>query len=281
MVATRAVEASAVERSAESESVGGMPSTRWRWILSGLILWHLWAVVGEPVEFITRLPFNADGSPAGVALNTPVRRYSEFLYMNHGYAFFAPDPGPSHLIDVHVQRPDGAETSVLYPDLESQWPRLLYHRHFMLTEFLNNVHAAPIPAEVKEREPDEMVRRWQASRDQYESIRDSFRRHLAGKAGVPVDQITVDRVEHRAPFVPEYLRDQVRLRDPRLYVNLLDEAMPPEPYPPAAYQPDPVPRENLPVGSPAAVEGSAVDGPAVDDSAGDDSVGDDLQGEQQ
>lgn len=196
-------------------------SRKWRCVISVLVLWHLWAVLGEPVEFITRQPFGLEGSPAGEAFNAPVQPYAEFLYLNHGYAFFAPDPGPSHLMEVTWTDESGELRQELFPDLSKQWPRLLYHRHFMLTEFLHNVHAPQVPEEL-DPASDLSVSQWQASREQYEAIRDSIARHLAGRYGVPFESITVERVEHRQPLVPEYLRGGVRLRDPQLYRTLPD-----------------------------------------------------------
>lgn len=214
-----------------------LPSLRWRWVVSVLIVWQLWAVLGEPVEFMTRVPMSMAGSPAGEAFNRPVKAYSEFTYLNHGYAFFAPDPGPSHLMEVRVANPNGEPLKETFPSLQQQWPRLLYHRHFMLTEFLHNLHAARLPPELRDSTTDE-VADWRAARRQYEAIRDSFRRHVASRVDVDVESISIARIEHRAPFVPEYLLDSVRLRDERLYSELPDEwtplpdeRMPAEPLP--------------------------------------------------
>lgn len=60
------------------------------------------------------------------------------LFLGHGYRFFAPDPGPSHR--VLVRPADPARTEQHFPDRESLWPRLLYHRWFMLSETLWNEH---------------------------------------------------------------------------------------------------------------------------------------------
>jgi len=154
-------------------------------------------------------------------LHAPVQAYSEFAYLNHGYAFFAPDPGPSHLMRVDVaEAPDG-EASMTYPDLSRQWPRLLYHRHFMLTEFLNNVYAPPIPEALEEEvaagDP------WRAERKRYEAVRDSIRRHVQAARQLPeLEAITIERVEHRMPFVDEYLEERIRLNHERLYRTLED-----------------------------------------------------------
>ncbi len=58
------------------------------------------------------------------------------LFLGHGYRFFAPDPGPAHRV---VARVPGSEDVVCsLPDRSRHWPRLLYHRWFMLSETLWN-----------------------------------------------------------------------------------------------------------------------------------------------
>lgn len=63
--------------------------------------------------------------------------YVEATFLNHGYHFFAPDPGPSHLVRYEVVREDGSEVKGYFPDRDQNRPRLMYHRHFMMTEHLN------------------------------------------------------------------------------------------------------------------------------------------------
>lgn len=71
-------------------------------------------------------------APIGRAM----RPVHQSLYLGHGYRFFAPDPGPSHIVMYEIGMP-GDETIVgQFPDAKKQWPRLLYHRWFMLSETL-------------------------------------------------------------------------------------------------------------------------------------------------
>ena len=56
------------------------------------------------------------------------------LYLNHGYRFFAPDPGPSHVLVYEIETADGKKIKGHFPDRENTSPRLLYHRWFMLSE---------------------------------------------------------------------------------------------------------------------------------------------------
>ena len=202
-------------------------STPWRpmWGRMGasvLIIGMLWAIVGRPIEFATRGP--SGPSPASSAFYMPIRGFSEFAYLNHGYAFFAPDPGPSHLFRVRVvsSDPDAIGTDEgerTYPDLERQWPRLLYHRHFMLAEFLHNTYQ---PKGVPESIAGDasMVALWQLERARHEAILASFESHLLKTTGA--EQIELRRFEHRLVGLPEFLAGQRQLNDPSLYFELMD-----------------------------------------------------------
>lgn len=63
------------------------------------------------------------------------------LYLSHGYRFFAPDPGPSHLLIYRLHYPDGEVRERRFPDADRISPRLRYHRWFMLSETLFAEHA--------------------------------------------------------------------------------------------------------------------------------------------
>ncbi len=65
--------------------------------------------------------------------------YVDIAFLNHGYHFFAPEPGPSHLIRYELQLDDGKLVTGQFPDPQLHSPRLLYHRHFMLTETANRL----------------------------------------------------------------------------------------------------------------------------------------------
>ena len=188
------IEADEMKREASTEL---LHNPWWRRLASVAILVQLWAIVGRPLEFATQGPTGA--SPAATALYTPIKPYAEFTYLNHGYAFFAPNPGPSHLIGVTIRKDDGEIEESVYPSLQSQWPRLLYHRHFMLTEFLHNTFQPSEP-------PPEMFdvdwlrARWQVDRARYEAILGSMQRHLAARVGAPVDAVEIHRLEHQCHF---------------------------------------------------------------------------------
>ena len=77
-----------------------------RFSLSILVLMHLAAVVLPPLSFQSRGPLG--GSPFVTNLIRPFEAYCQFLYLDRGYSFFAPDPGPSHLIQIRVADSSGA-----------------------------------------------------------------------------------------------------------------------------------------------------------------------------
>ncbi len=192
--------------------------------ISLLVIVHLWAVVGRPLEFATQGPFGT--SPSASAFFAPVRPYSQFTYLDHGYAFFAPDPGPSHLFQVAITTGSGETLEPQYPDRRQQWPRLMYHRHFMLAEFLNDVHQPPLEEfelEPEERRSVEALRAFESlrlGRMRFEAVRDSMLDHV--RVRHPGSQVAIRRIEHRQPGIPEFFRENIAIDDPRLYRILFD-----------------------------------------------------------
>ena len=82
----------------------------------------------------------------------PFRPLLGALYLGHGYRFFAPDPGPGHSLRWTMTMPDGSSRTGTVPDAEGDWPRLLYHRRFMVAEKIAPlVPPADAPAEIRAR----------------------------------------------------------------------------------------------------------------------------------
>lgn len=82
----------------------------------------------------------------------PFRPLLGGLYLGHGYRFFAPDPGPGHSLRWTITLPDGSTRSGTTPDAVRDWPRLLYHRRFMVAEKLAPLVPPPdAPAEIRAR----------------------------------------------------------------------------------------------------------------------------------
>lgn len=112
-----------------------VPALRRQWIrrvISVLLLVHLLALITPPLAM-------QPAGPLWLSIWSGLRPYLEGMYLNHGYHFFAPDPGPSHLIRYELEFADGSQREGHFPDSQQHRPRLLYHRHFMLTEYVNRL----------------------------------------------------------------------------------------------------------------------------------------------
>ena len=206
-----------------TDSTPPLAYSRWKRIaVSVFVVFHLVAVFGPPLAFQARGPVG--GSPSVQTLITPTNAYSQFLYLDRGYAFFAPDPGPSHLLRYTVTDPDGSTHQHMIPDRNDQWPRLLYHRHFMLTEFLQESYAAQPPAGPVTQFVPEEYEQLQIARDRYVAVRDSLHKHL--KQQYPNSKVEIAPVAHVLPSFVDVNDAGIKLQDPRLYETLIDDPIP-------------------------------------------------------
>ena len=110
-----------------------------RWIVSLLLVLHVLAVFSAPWSF------PPPSSLLSVRVSQLFAPYQQAIYVNNGYRFFAPNPGPSHLIRYEVDLDSGETVKGRFPEPKQQWPRLLYHRHFMISETANQLEAAIPP----------------------------------------------------------------------------------------------------------------------------------------
>ncbi len=225
-------------------------SRRIKWLVSILLCAHLLALVMPPLAFQTRGALG--DSPSVQTLLSVVRHYAQFMYVDRGYAFFAPDPGPSHLIQAAITDASGNTVEKMIPSLDDQWPRLLYHRHFMLAEYLNEIYQPPNPPEEIARLDPVGAQLWAQSRARYEYVRQSVVDHL--KHQNKGQRVVIRRVEHVLPGFIEMARDPIALNDPRLYRVLPDQALDPAQSNEAARRPPeaiPAPQalESLPAGT--------------------------------
>lgn len=205
-------------------------------IISVLLILHLAAVFAAPLAFASNLGGRAR-SPVADAVATALKPYIVAMYLDHGYFFFAPNPGPTHLVDYRVEFADGRPAKTgRFPDLATERPRLLYHRHFMLAEALNNAYAPPEPpnepspppltATAEERAQYELDRTafremqasWKRARGTYEAMRTSIEQHLLAKYGG--DRVTLTRIEHRPPMPDEFAALHRPLNFPESYREL-------------------------------------------------------------
>jgi len=116
--------------------------------------------------------------------------YLQFLYLDHGYHFFAPEPMESTLLSYEARRADGSVIRGRIPERATQ-PRLLYHRYFMLTEHMNDA-------------PEELEDLWH----------ESYAHHIGRKYGAT--EVTLFQQTHNLPTM-ERVRDGGRLTDPESY----------------------------------------------------------------
>jgi hypothetical protein len=239
MTTRKPAAATSQPRQSEAEVPPLAPATKL--VLSGLILLHLAAVFWAPFAFACNV------GPSSSPLADPVARwlhpYLAAMYLEHGYFFFAPDPGPSHLVRYRIEFDDGREPLVgTFPDLATERPRLLYHRHFMLSESLFNRFTPPDPppeptpppltASAAEKAAFQRVRdayardlaAWQHQRRQYEALWRSFEEHLLHEHGG--SKVTLTRVEHRLPAPDEVRVERRSLRAADSYLDLPETASP-------------------------------------------------------
>jgi hypothetical protein len=108
----------------------GKPGPALRIIVSIVIVWHFTAIFLAALCIPATSPLVRD-----MAQKPPMQWYLDALYLNQGHSFFAPDVGPSHI--VHYELFDQSNRPIGEGDLPSRkdhWPRLRYHRHFMLAD---------------------------------------------------------------------------------------------------------------------------------------------------
>ena len=211
-------------------------SLRARLIASVLILFQVTAVFWPPFTFASSFG-NGTSSPFADGVMSWLRPYASLMFLDHGYFFFAPNPGPAHLVKFKVEFADGRQPTLgTFPDKQEYRPRLFYHRHFMLAESLYDAYAPPeapqsppLPASLTESERHELKAElerelaaltvfWKNRRQRYEQLRKSFEDHLLAKYGG--SKVTITRVEHLIPLPDQFKRGGRRLDLPESYENL-------------------------------------------------------------
>jgi len=134
--------------------------------------------------------------------------YLDGLYLNHGYHFFAPSPGPGHIIRYELFDDRG---SVIgqgeFPNTKDQWPRLRYHRHFMLTE------QAELPSENAE------------DRQHWQRVYlESYARHLL-RINPEAQSVRLRRIAHW-PIPRQFAAQGRKLTDPEGYETVMEITLP-------------------------------------------------------
>jgi hypothetical protein len=150
-----------------------------RWAVNLWLVYHLVAIMIAPAAV----------APSSELIQSAwrlFRPYLELLYLNHGYHFFAPEPGESTLLAYDAEQADGTTIHGRIPN-RGIVPRLLYHRHFMLTEHMRDA-------------PEELADDWSSS----------YAEHLCHKYGVA--RVTLTGQIHNLPTMEE-VRAGARLDD--------------------------------------------------------------------
>src|SRR6187455_2513655 len=106
--------------STDGECSGKSPwSVKTRLIASALILFHVTAVFWPPFTAATQT--DNGSSPFAEGIMAWLRPYTSFMHLDHGYAFFAPNPGPCHLVHYKVEFADGREpVEGIFPNLKEE-----------------------------------------------------------------------------------------------------------------------------------------------------------------
>lgn len=148
--------------------------------LSAALAFHLLAVVAAPLAV-------PPSSELFYGLFRGVRWYVEPLFLNHGYRFFAPEPGPSYLVRYEAETAGGETVAGRFPDLQTQWPRVLYHRHFMLSSRLQGGPNDPLVKAYSRSFAEHLLRRHEARRVRLWVVRHNLPSLLQAQAGMPLD----------------------------------------------------------------------------------------------
>jgi hypothetical protein len=111
-------------------SRGGKLGPALKILISVWIVFHFTAIFLAALSIGVSSPLVID-----IAQRPPVQWYLDALYLNQGHSFFAPEVGPGHLIryELFDGRGQVLEQGEL-PNRKEHWPRLRYHRHFMLAD---------------------------------------------------------------------------------------------------------------------------------------------------
>ena len=211
------------DRGAETSAQKLLWSPRVRGIVSALLAFHVAAV------FIAPWSGPPPASGLSATISRWIRPYTDATDVNHGYRFFAPNPGPSHLVRYELELRDGSLKGGLLPDLEVHWPRQLYHRHLMIAETVSNQTAGLFPEPIPPNQFPGYATMTAAQREQLRAdylTAGRIHNEVKGRLIIPLAQrIMLDHdaeavrlwsVEHRIPFRQSYL-DGARLTDEDFY----------------------------------------------------------------
>ncbi len=205
-----------------AEAIPKVPWRHFRPLLSVLLVAHLTVVIATPLALV------APRSSLAIRITQWAAPYLQAGNISHGYAFFAPDPGPSHLLRYEIVHGDGRSEAGQLPDRNRHWPRLLYHRHFMLSEQLAGM-AAPAEGPPRPSPSDdprvlqqwkEDYAGWKMARASFVQRATSYARHLLKTHAAM--EVRLYLVRHELPSAADVRRGR-KLTDERLYIDFSRE----------------------------------------------------------
>jgi hypothetical protein len=156
-----------------------------KWAINLWLVFHVTAIIIAPASV-------RPSSPLIQSVWLGFQPYLQLLYLNNGYHFFAPEPAESTLLAYQAQRDDGTVIEGRIPNRQIV-PRLLYHRHFMLTEQMNSG-------------PPDLEQPWYRS----------YAEHIGHKYGA--SKVTLTRQFHYLPTM-EMVQGGINLHNPESYKN--------------------------------------------------------------
>lgn len=150
--------------------------------------------------------------------------YLQLFSLNNGYRFFAPDPGPGHLIRYELlDDSDNIVESGQFPDRDKHWPRLMYHRNFMISEMAFQL-ASAVPELPPDILPDQRL-----SRSDQEMIEKQKQRSLSLQQAIAdyylarqpqATHVRLYGLTHAIP-TPLDMDRGTELSDPKLYQEVM------------------------------------------------------------
>ena len=172
------------------------PSRRFFWSPAARLAVSLVLVVYLAAVIVPPLAGPPPASDLAMAALQPLRPLVGALFLGHGYRFFAPNPGPGHSIQWTMKMADGSTRQGSIPDREADWPRLLYHRRFMISEKIASFVPFPdAPADVR-----------QQSRGDWQPLVKDVAGHLLHRYGGA--EVTLQMTEHYLPDPEELIRSE-------------------------------------------------------------------------
>jgi hypothetical protein len=154
-----------------------------RALISVLVVAHFAAIL-TAVAAVGSQTFPAP--PLVLAAYRIVEPYLRLAYLNNGYRFFAPNPGPVSLLWFRARHADGTVRWTEWPGPPAGWRGIPYQRRLSLA-FLLQAHLGPGGPDRRVTVPGPTGR----------ELMGAFVRFVARRAPAPVDRVDVYLVAHR------------------------------------------------------------------------------------